>query len=120
MRLPRASSSATAPRRLSRVPFSRRRGRCAWERGVRGAYRGGALRQPRLYLAPWAEASSCARLKHVAGQPQGAEEPDPSTAVHATDRYAGHLMPGNEDEAPGLLDAYLERAETATRVAPLG
>jgi integrase len=25
------------------------------------------------------------------------------------DRY-GHLMPGNEDEAAGLLDAYLERA----------
>lgn len=28
------------------------------------------------------------------------------------DRY-GHLMPGNEDEAAGLLDAYLERAGTA-------
>ena len=25
------------------------------------------------------------------------------------DRY-GHLMPGNEDEAAGLLDAYLERS----------
>jgi integrase len=30
------------------------------------------------------------------------------------DRY-GHLMPGNEDEAAALLDAYLERADTATR-----
>ena len=33
----------------------------------------------------------------------------------------GHLMPGNEDEAAGLLDAYLERANTAarmTQVAP--
>jgi integrase len=28
------------------------------------------------------------------------------------DRY-GHLMPGNEAEAAGLLDAYLERAEPA-------
>jgi integrase len=28
------------------------------------------------------------------------------------DRY-GHLMPGNEDEAANLLDAYLERANTA-------
>ena len=28
------------------------------------------------------------------------------------DRY-GHLMPGNEDEAAGMLDAYLERAEGA-------
>jgi integrase len=28
------------------------------------------------------------------------------------DRY-GHLMPGNEDEAPGLLNAYLERARQA-------
>src|SRR5205823_11807047 len=29
----------------------------------------------------------------------------------------GHLMPGNEDEAAGLLDAYLERADTAARIA---
>jgi len=32
------------------------------------------------------------------------------------DRY-GHLMPGNEDEAAGLLDAYLERANTQARLA---
>jgi integrase len=32
------------------------------------------------------------------------------------DRY-GHLMPGNEEEAAGLLDAYLERADTAARTA---
>lgn len=32
------------------------------------------------------------------------------------DRY-GHLMPGNEDEAAGLLDAYLVRADTAARRA---
>lgn len=32
------------------------------------------------------------------------------------DRY-GHLFPGNEDEAAALLDAYLERASTAARVA---
>ncbi len=31
----------------------------------------------------------------------------------------GHLMPGNEDEAAGLLDAYLHRADTAARVAQL-
>jgi len=34
------------------------------------------------------------------------------------DRY-GHLMPGNEEEAAGLLDAYLERADTAARLAAL-
>jgi integrase len=34
------------------------------------------------------------------------------------DRY-GHLMPGNEDEAAGLLDAYLARADTAGRLAQL-
>ena len=34
------------------------------------------------------------------------------------DRY-GHLMPGNEDEAAGLLDAYLARANTAARLAQL-
>ncbi len=32
------------------------------------------------------------------------------------DRY-GHLMPGNEDEAATLLDAYLERANTRARLA---
>ena len=33
------------------------------------------------------------------------------------DRY-GHLMPGNEDEAAGLLDAYLVRAsEKAARAS---
>lgn len=34
------------------------------------------------------------------------------------DRY-GHLMPGNEDEAAALLDAYLERANTQARLAQL-
>jgi integrase len=34
------------------------------------------------------------------------------------DRY-GHLLPGNEDEAAGLLDAYLARADTAARLAQL-
>jgi len=32
------------------------------------------------------------------------------------DRY-GHLMPGNEEEAAGLLDAYLERSDTKARLA---
>ncbi len=32
------------------------------------------------------------------------------------DRY-GHLMPGNEEEAASLLDAYLERADTKARIA---
>ena len=31
------------------------------------------------------------------------------------DRY-GHLMPGNEAEAAGLLDAYPERADTAAKL----
>jgi integrase len=35
------------------------------------------------------------------------------------DRY-GHLLPGNEDEAAALLDAYLERADTAARLAQVG
>jgi integrase len=34
------------------------------------------------------------------------------------DRY-GHLMPGNEVEAAGLLDAYLARADTKARLAQL-
>jgi integrase len=34
------------------------------------------------------------------------------------DRY-GHLMPGNEEEAAGLLDAYLVRADSQARVAQL-
>jgi len=31
------------------------------------------------------------------------------------DRY-GHLMPGNEEEAAGLLDAYLDRSTGVARV----
>jgi integrase len=34
------------------------------------------------------------------------------------DRY-GHLMLGNQGEAAGLLDAYLERADTKARLAQL-
>jgi integrase len=34
------------------------------------------------------------------------------------DRY-GHLMPGSEDEAAALLDAYLTRADTAARLAQI-
>ena len=34
------------------------------------------------------------------------------------DRY-GHLMPGNEDEAAALLDAYLERANTQARLVSI-
>ena len=41
-----------------------------------------------------------------------------STIGITFDRY-GHLMPGNEDEAAGLLDAYLARADTAARLAQL-
>jgi integrase len=41
------------------------------------------------------------------------------TSVTVTyDRY-GHLMPGNEDEAAALLDAYLERANTRARLAAI-
>jgi integrase len=34
------------------------------------------------------------------------------------DRY-GHLMPGNEEEAAGLLDAYLSQADSRARLAPV-
>jgi len=34
------------------------------------------------------------------------------------DRY-GHLMPGNEAEAAGMLDAYMSRADTRARLAQL-
>ena len=39
-----------------------------------------------------------------------------STITITLDRY-GHLMPGNEEAAADLLDAYLERADTAARLA---
>jgi integrase len=41
-----------------------------------------------------------------------------SSVTITLDRY-GHLMPGSEDEAAGLLDAYLERANTQARLAAL-
>jgi integrase len=34
------------------------------------------------------------------------------------DRY-GHLMPGNESESAALVNAYLDRANTAARLAAL-
>lgn len=41
-----------------------------------------------------------------------------SSITVTLDRY-GHLMPGNEEEAASLMDAYLERAATALRLAQL-
>lgn len=41
-----------------------------------------------------------------------------SSVTITYDRY-GHLMPGNEEEAAALLDAYLERANTQARLASL-
>jgi integrase len=38
-----------------------------------------------------------------------------SSITITLDRY-GHLMPGNEDEAAALLDAYLLRADSDARV----
>jgi integrase len=41
-----------------------------------------------------------------------------SSVTITYDRY-GHLMPGNEDEAAALLDAYVERANTQARLAQI-
>ena len=41
-----------------------------------------------------------------------------SSVTITYDRY-GHLMPGNEEEAAELLDAYLERSNTKARLAQL-
>jgi integrase len=40
-------------------------------------------------------------------------------SIRTTFDLYGHLMPGNEDEAVALVDAYLERANTAERLALL-
>jgi integrase len=40
-------------------------------------------------------------------------------SIQTTFDLYGHLMPGNEDEAVALIDAYLERATTARRIAQL-
>jgi hypothetical protein len=49
--------------------------------------------------------------------------PGPGRAKFPLDRY-GHLMPGSEDEAAELLDAYLtaqrEQAEEQARAADIG
>lgn len=42
-----------------------------------------------------------------------------SSVTITLDRY-GHLMPGSEDEAAGLLNAYLERATAQARLAAVG
>ena len=41
-------------------------------------------------------------------------------SIQTTFDLYGHLMPGNEDEAVALVDAYLERADTRHRLAHLG
>jgi integrase len=41
-------------------------------------------------------------------------------SIQTTFDLYGHLMPGNEDEAVALVDAYLERATTEGRLAELG
>jgi hypothetical protein len=62
-----------------------------------------AILQAILPLALWAATPT--HLSELA--PAG-----PIELHEALDLY-GHLMPGNEDEAAALLDAYLERADTA-------
>jgi hypothetical protein len=49
--------------------------------------------------------------------------PSRHTSAHASiqttfDLY-GHLMPGSEEEAIALVDAYLERADTGRRLVAL-
>jgi hypothetical protein len=39
------------------------------------------------------------------------------SSIQVTLDRDGHLMPGNEEEAAGLLDAYLARADTQARLA---
>ena len=41
-----------------------------------------------------------------------------SSITITLDRY-GHLFPGNEEEAAELLDVYLDRANTAARLAQM-
>lgn len=41
-------------------------------------------------------------------------------SIQTTFDLYGHLMPGNEDEAVALADAYLERANTGERIAQIG
>jgi hypothetical protein len=46
-------------------------------------------------------------------------DPDAILARNSSyDRY-GHLIPGNENEAAALLNAYLERSNTQARLAAL-
>jgi integrase len=40
-------------------------------------------------------------------------------SIQTTFDLYGHLMPGNEDEAIALVDAYLERADSAARIAQI-
>jgi hypothetical protein len=41
-------------------------------------------------------------------------------SITTTFNLYGHLMPGNEEEAAELLDAYLERADTKARPSRSG
>jgi hypothetical protein len=80
----------------------------------------------------WLRVHAGARSDHPSRVPSHVREPDDrlrrecerTLCVHGSimisiGRY-GHLFTGNEDEAGGLLDAYLERANTAARLARVG
>jgi integrase len=41
-------------------------------------------------------------------------------SIQTTFDLYGHLMPGNEDEAVALVDAYLKRSDTGGRLDQLG
>jgi integrase len=41
-------------------------------------------------------------------------------SIQTTFDLYGHLMPGNEDEAVALVDAYLKRSDTGGRIDQLG
>ena len=71
-----------------------------------------------------AAASALRRLGLAQGSAPGVNAKALSTymghsGISITSDRCGHLIPGNENEAAALADAYLERANTTARVAAL-
>ena len=101
-----ATSSADRTAKRSTVPPSTRRAKAAWRRAGLEPI---TLHEARhtfasLMIAAGVNAKALATYMGHA------------SVTITLDRY-GHLMPGNEDEAAALLDAYLARESTAKRLA---
>lgn len=96
-------------RRTTRKSFQSLSEARAWRSDTQAALRHGAVRAPtRTTLEEAADDWLCAARAGIARIRSGDPYKGHSSITITLDRY-GHLMPGSEAEAAGMVEAYLER-----------